>query len=392
MYYSESSVFKTKGRSNYRIPSIVTTKRGTVLAFCNDRIDTRIDHADEAHLCVRRKAAGGEWEPEVRLFAEEGWSCYIGAAVYDAVTDEIMCFFTRNAVVMIEFHDYSPEELAEIERLRIERSEKAGIEGGTFLMCSRDDGVTWEERPFVCKQKTRLYTDGRTVFDVGFTHGSAAGIQLKYGKDKGRLLCPARVQSGRYSDSEGLKRHSYNNALYSDDHGKTWISTDPVQHGTGEGTLIERGDGTILYNSRAYYYDTKRYLAESRDGGMHWGAFRTDDFLIEQRGMGCNASFLRVTAEELGTDAARLPDGAKAVTVYVGPRSENRENVSVCISFDDGATYSHVKSIHPGPSGYSSLTYSPVDGKFYLLYELGDEDPCDNGLNVAVFDLAWVLS
>ena len=104
MYYNEQILFSTPDslRSNYRIPSVITTKHGTTLAFCNDRIDTRIDHADEAHLVVRRKERGGDWEDEIRLFAQPGWSCYIGAAVYDAETDEIMCFFTRNGVVMVE--------------------------------------------------------------------------------------------------------------------------------------------------------------------------------------------------------------------------------------------------------------------------------------------------
>ncbi|MBQ8576784.1 MAG: exo-alpha-sialidase [Clostridia bacterium] len=392
MYYTEQTIFPSVDRSNYRIPSVVTTKRGTVLAFCNDRIDTRIDHADEAHLCVRRKAAGGEWEPEKRLFAQPGWSCYIGAAVYDAETDTVMCFFTRNAVVMIEFHAYSKEELDEIARLRRERSEAAGIADGTFLMCSDDDGVTWYERPLTVNAQTALQTDGKTVYDTGFTHGSAAGIQLKYGKYRGRLLCPARVASGRYSDAEGLCKHSYNNALFSDDHGMTWSSSAPVQHGTGEGTLAECGDGRILYNSRAYYRDAKRYLADSRDGGEHWDNFRIDDFLIEQKNLGCNASLLRVERNVLGEDAALLPDNADAVTIFINPRSENRENVSACVSFDDGSTWSTVKPIHPGLSGYSSLAYSETEHRFFLLYELGNEDPCDIGLNIAEFDLAWLLS
>ena len=393
MYYNEQILFDTLAdpRANYRIPSVITTKHGTTLAFCNDRRDTRIDHADEAHLVVRRKVQGGDWEDEVRLFALPGWSCYIGAAVYDAETDEIMCFFSRSGVVMVEFKEYSAEELAEIERLRRERAEAAGIEGGTFLMCSRDDGKTWTERPLHASPTT-LECDGRTVSDIGFTHGSAAGIQLTHGAYAGRLLCPARIATGRYDNAEGLCKHSYNNALYSDDHGMTWISSAPVQHGTGEGTLMECGDGTILYNSRAYYRDAKRYLATSTDGGATWGDFRTDPFLVEQKNLGCNASLLRVTRGQLGEDAALLPDGADAVTVFVNPFSENRENVSAAVSFDDGQNWVHVRRIHTGPSGYSSLTYSDRERKFCLLYELGEDDPCDLGLSVAEFDLAWLLA
>lgn len=392
MLFHEQILFDTPAnpRSNYRIPSIVTTKRGTVLAFCNDRIDTRIDHADEAHLVVRRKEADGGWEDEIRLFAQPGWSCYIGSAVYDEITDEVMCFFSRSPVVMIEFKEYTPEELAEIERLRKERSEAAGVAGGTFLMYSRDDGKTWQERPLNAKP-TELHCDGKTVYDIGSAHGSAAGIQLKKGDYAGRLLCPSRIATGRYSDMAGLNKHSYNNALYSDDHGMTWTSSAPVQHGTGEGTLIECGDGSILYNSRAYYEDAHRYLAASTDGGATWGDFRIDPFLVEQKHMGCNASLLRVERADLGAQADLLPDGCDAVTIFANPFSEQREHVSVTFSFDDGKTWSGVHRVHTGPSGYSSLTYSPAGGRFYLLYELGEDDPCDLGLSVAVFDLAWML-
>ena len=392
MLFQEQILFDTHAdpRSNYRIPSIVTTKRGTVLAFCNDRRDTRIDHADEAHLVVRRKEANGAWEDEIRLFAQPGWSCYIGAAVYDEITDEVMCFFSRSPVVMIEFKEYTPEELAEIERLRRERSEAAGVAGGTFLMYSRDDGKTWQERPLAATP-TELHCDGKTVYDIGSAHGSAAGIQLKKGPYAGRLLCPSRIASGRYSDMAGLNRHSYNNALYSDDHGMTWVSSAPVQHGTGEGTLIECGDGTILYNSRAYYEDARRYLAVSTDGGATWGDFSIDPFLVEQKYMGCNASLLRVERAALGEMASLLPEDCAAVTVFANPFSVRREHVSASVSFDDGKTWQYVRRVHTGPSGYSSLAYSENEGCFYLLYELGVDDPCDMGLSVAAFDLAWLL-
>lgn len=45
MFYTEQNIFHSMGRSNYRIPSIAVTNRGTILAFCNDRRDTLIDHA-----------------------------------------------------------------------------------------------------------------------------------------------------------------------------------------------------------------------------------------------------------------------------------------------------------------------------------------------------------
>ena len=77
--------------------------------------------------------------------------------------------------------------------------------------------------------------------------------------------------------------------------------------------------------------------------------------------------------------------------MFANPFSIKREHVSASVSFDDGKTWSCVRRVHTGPSGYSSLTYSEKEHCFYLLYELGVDDPCDLGLNVAKFDLAWLM-
>ena len=60
MYASDNLLFASGGRSNYRIPSIVVTDDGTVLAFCNDRKDTVDDHAAETVIAFARKPANGE--------------------------------------------------------------------------------------------------------------------------------------------------------------------------------------------------------------------------------------------------------------------------------------------------------------------------------------------
>lgn len=392
MFYSDTLIFPTGGRSNYRIPSIVVTKKGTVLAFCNDRKDTNADHADECDLVVCRKEKDGKWSEVTCLAGISKWSHMIGAAVYDEITDTVFCSFTRKAVRLNEFGDYSDEQRRQMEEEEKKLAQKAGLGIGHYLLESTDDGLTWVERAMEIQPTVMADAKGVVRSFEGFTHGSAAGIQLKYGKYAGRLACPARFMTDHYTTFEELQIYAFNNVLYSDDHGKTWISGDPVQPGTGEGTLIERGDGTILYNSRAYYFDQKRYLAVSEDGGATFSAFSTDDFLIEEKRMGCNASFLRVERSALPVEQAKLlPEGAEAITLFANPRAADRRNMTVCVSFDDGDTWVHTKTVRKEPSGYSSLTYSAADGHFYLLYEAGVKEYLDLGLTVGEFDLEWLL-
>lgn len=96
-----------------------------------------------------------------------------------------------------------------------------------------------------------------------------------------------------------------------------------------------KADGSILYNSRAYFKDGKRYLATSTDGGATYHDFHVDDFLLEETEMGCNASFIRVDRTEI-RDASLIPKEADGMTVFCNPRSARRENMTVCVSFDGG--------------------------------------------------------
>ena len=391
MFFSEKLIFPWGGRSNYRIPSMIVTNDGTFLAFCNDRKDTSADHASEVSLVLCKKKAGEDWGEVETLYGVEGWACTIGNAVYDCETDKAIVFFGRNPVSTDEFVKYTKEQLAEFERQREEKAKAMGIRRGSFRFESTDGGNTWTERDMVINPVEQEHWDGTTQKVTGSGHGSAHGIQLRYGEHKGRLLCPSRMSVGSYNDWPGLRKCVYNNAIYSDDHGETWQATKGVQVGTGEGTLLENSDGTITYNSRAYFQDQKRYLATSTDGGETWGDFRTDDFLIEEKNIGCNASFIRVDLEEI-KDKSMLPADAKGVTVFANPRSHTRANMCACVSFDEGKTYSHVKVIDPGFAAYSSLVWNPVTQTFCLLYEHGDKHPYNLGLSAVEFDLEWLLS
>jgi len=373
MFFTEKNIFPSGGASNYRIPSIVATNHGTLLAFCNDRRNTSSDHADEMDLVMCRKEKNGSWSEVITLGSMPGWAHFINAAVYDDITDTVFLSASRRAVMLNEFGDYTEEERRDAEKRSRESAEKAGVTLGDILLVSTDDGLTFTEQKY---NITPTKFNGGEY--IGFAHGSAPGIQLKYGKYAGRLLCPARFMTGYYTTLEGLLTYGFNNAVYSDDHGATWHSGMPVQAGTGEGTLIERADGSILYNSRAYHHDGKRYTAVSRDGGETFGEFSSDSFLKEEKGSGCNAAMLRI----------ETPQGP--LTLFSNPRADTRRNMTVCVSRDDGATWFHEKQIYRGYSAYSAMAYS--DGRICLLYETGVENAISDGLYAAEFDIEWLLS
>ena len=66
---TESLIFRSgeEGYSNYRIPSLITTKSGSLLAFCEARKDHRGDSGN-IDLVVKRSTDGGKtWSPPLMV-------------------------------------------------------------------------------------------------------------------------------------------------------------------------------------------------------------------------------------------------------------------------------------------------------------------------------------
>src|SRR5690606_12918016 len=58
--------------ASMRIPALVVTKKGTLLAFCEGRIGTSSDWSDMDMLMKRSTDGGRTWEPMVVIAPHEG--------------------------------------------------------------------------------------------------------------------------------------------------------------------------------------------------------------------------------------------------------------------------------------------------------------------------------
>lgn len=320
----------TGGYHTYRIPAVIVTPKGTLLAFCEGRKTGRSDHGD-LDLVLRRSTDNGKtWSP-MRIVYEEGGDekVTIGnpCPVVDQDTGRVWLPFCRNNDdVLVTFSD--------------------------------DDGKTWAE--------PREITD--TVKRSGwgwYATGPGVGIQLARGKHKGRLVIPC--DHGEQIDG---KRVMYSHVFYSDDHGQTWTLGGTVDRHTDECQVVELSDGTLMINMRNYWgrdgkqqaKDKMRAVATSRDGGETWENLRFDQTLIEPI---CQGSFLRYsTTEDSGPDRLLFSNPASKTT---------RHRMTVRLSNDEGKTWPVAMLLHEGPSAYSCLTVLP-DGSIGCLYEGGEND------------------
>ncbi|MCP4246528.1 MAG: exo-alpha-sialidase, partial [bacterium] len=158
--------------------------------------------------------------------------------------------------------------------------------------------------------------------------------------------------------------YNHNTAIYSDNGGKTWQTSGPVQSGTGEGTLAELSNGNIYYNSRCHMaVDHRRRISWSYDGGHMWTDWQVSDDLFEvgepfyfkygtKPSYGCNAGLVRLPLDTTG---------GKAVLLFSTPDDPGgtRVRMTVWASFDRGETWPVHRLVHESHSAYSSLAAGP---------------------------------
>lgn len=340
----------TDGYHTYRIPAVVASKKGTLLAFCEGRKSSRSDTGKIDVLLKRSEDGGSTWQPQRVLWTDDGNVCGNPAPVVDQATGEIWLLLTWNRG---EDDEHEIQEARSVDTRRV------------FVTSSRDDGLTWSKPREITK-------DVKQPHWRWYATGPVNGIQLTRAPHTGRLLIPAN-----HSDHSETNKHPYRaHVIYSDDHGQSWRLGGIEAEMTNESTVIERTDGSLLHNMRSYHGKNRRAIATSADGGASWSATTLDAALVEPV---CQASLLRYS----------WPDaGRPGIVLFSNPASTKRENLSVRASDDDAATWSNVRTVYAGPSAYSCLVVLP-DQRVGCLFECGNKNPYEK-IVLARFAVSWL--
>lgn len=334
------------GYHTYRIPALVTSSRGTVLAFCEGRRDSRGD-AGQIDLLLKRSADGGEtWSDSQVVATEPDMTCGNPCPVVETGTGTVWLPFCKN-------RSDGPESMI-----------CEGLAPRTvWLTCSRDDGVTWEEpREITSQVKDPSWT--------WYATGPGHGIQLA----SGRLVVPCDHIVGR-----DLNRHTdpyHSHVVVSDDGGRTWRIGGIVPEGTNECCVAEVEDGSLYINCRNYRGDKRRAAAWSSDGGDSFSDHAWVDELVEPI---CQASMVCLSS--------RAPRRASCV-LFANPASEARERLTVRLSDDGCRSWKVDRVLYEGPAAYSDLAVTD-DLEILCLYERGTETAYEH-LTLARFDVDWL--
>lgn len=342
------------GYHTYRIPALIVTDEGTVLAFCEGRKSGRADSGD-IDLLLRRSTDGGRsWGPTQVVWDDGANTCGNPCPVVDRTTGTIWLPMTWN---------HGQDNESEIKK-------NTGMDTRrVFVTSSRDDGRTWASPREITDEAKR--PEWRW-----YATGPGVGIQRRQGPWKGRLVIPCDHSVVSPAVPDGYNSH----VIFSDDHGKSWRLGGTISPAVNECQVVELADGTLMINMRNYDRSQKtRAIATSTDGGLTWSEVRHDPALVEPI---CQASFLRYTI--------RPPDDRNRL-LFSNPghgQRGKRQDMTVRMSLDEGQTWPIRRVLWPGPAAYSCLTVLPGD-RIGCLFEAGQSHPYER-IVLAGFGLDWL--
>ncbi|MGW5133903.1 sialidase family protein [Streptomyces sp. NPDC004135] len=338
---TETSVPFRAGREGYasfRIPAVVATGTGTLLAFCEGRVGSRDDFGNIDIVLKRSTDGGRTWGP-LQVAARNGDALAGNPAPVVLGTGRVLLVHVRNAARATED--------------AIRRGRVAAVDGRrVWVRHSDDEGLTWS----AAREITR-----ETKKPQWRWYATTPGHAIRLGT--GRIVVPANHSlppTGTDNGTEG--RYDGGHCLLSDDDGATWrigyVDDNPDGHvNANETTAAELPDGRVYFNTRNDSPSPgTRADAHSADGGRSLvKPFRPQAGLTAPV---CQAAVLQL----------RDPD----VLLYSGPADPGfRALMTIRASTDGGTTWRPAHTVDGLPAAYSDLVRVDPD-TVGLLYETGD--------------------
>lgn len=317
------------GNSNlgihYRIPSVISTDSGTLIAFTEKR-ETPNDPGHWGHpisiVYKISKDFGSTWGEERIIDSDPKYDFSNPRAIWYSKDKSIILAYTR-------WSDKCGQSCA-----------KGEWENNILYRRSTDDGWTWSNSQVIDVKRNDM---------LSINSGPGTGLELS----NGRLIFPAIA---RVKDDTGNPQYR-TFSIFSND-GIVWEAGELAPFaGATEGDLIELKDGRILLTSRNDGPSSEnRIFMISSDGGIYWE---------EYGALSNGVQAARVDASMI------LIDDCVLLSIPLGnpaPTGLGRENLGVWRSCDNGLTFRAPKQIVSGFSAYSTMIHLD-NGEIGIIYE-----------------------
>ena len=313
------------GVAAYRIPGLVTTPKGTLIAVYDVRYANSYDLQADIDVGMSRSTDGGRtWEP-MRLVLDMGeWGGRPQAE--NGVGDpSVLADPNTGRIYVLGTWTHG------IPGQRAWTSVGQGMEPGEtaqlMMTVSDDDGLSWSAP----RNLTAQIKQPEWYFTF---QGPGRGIVMA----DGTLVFPMQFINTEKIPSSTI--------MLSRDGGETWEMGTPARSNTTESQVAEIEPGVLMLSMRDNR-GTGRAVYVTTDFGRTWTPHESDGQLVEPV---CMASLLKVKAADnaLGQDILLFSNPADA---------KARKNITIQMSLDGGKTWMRKCLLDEGTGwGYSCLT------------------------------------
>ncbi len=313
------SVFKsgTEGYNTFRIPAIIKSPNGDLLAFCEGRLQGSADFGNINIVMKRSTDNGVTWSSIYTIVDYDSLQSGNPATVVDLLDPD---FQSGRIFLFYNTGNNHENEIRKGNGLR-----------EAWYKSSTDNGLTWSDPVNITKMVHRpkqpninpeynFDEDWRTIAN---TPGHA--IQFRSGKFKGRIYVAANHSEG--GPKENFKDY-FAHGYYSDDHAKSFRISENVKiPGSNESAAALLSDGSLMLNSRNQSGDVKaRIVSISRDGGASWDTSYFDYNLPDPV---CQGSLLSIET-----------NNGKNILAFCNPADTIRRNkLTLRLSYDDAKSW-----------------------------------------------------
>jgi sialidase-1 len=318
----------TDGYKSFRIPAIISLSNGNLLAFCEGRVKGANDFGNIDIVMKRSTDKGKTWSA-LQLVADYGDLQVSGPAPVVDLTDPA---YPKGKIFL--FYNLGNKPEGEV------------IKGKGIKYCmyktSIDMGVTWSEQIDITEQVHRPLqpaVDAKYNFKEDwryYANTPGHAMQFQTGKYKGRIFVAANHSAGEQQARGG---HYLAHGYYTDDHGKTFKIGNSLNFpGSNESTAAELSNDRLMMNSRNQRGDIRaRIVSISSNGGASWDTTYFDKTLIDPV---CEGAILNIGKKK-----------GKNILAFCNAASTNqRDNLTLRISFDEGKTWVKNFPVYKGPA------------------------------------------
>ncbi len=375
-------------------PSYVVTSRGTLLAFCQGRIQNAEDNEPKVILMNTSYDYGKTWEG-VRVLSVPMNHFAISAYTSPLESGERVSFLTCVGLrVTKDYYNHDYERMKNETGIDLERvgGDKAAV---LCRYMSDDDGVTWQMETLT-GAKTPLFKSYDGYIPVFFnTIGQVHKIEQ--GPFKGRYIIGGPVYAVPPGEpvTSDFRNHpsTGSGVIYSDDLGETWKMDGMISDYLGnEASAVSIREGKELFMIRRYMDDRQldanapqssvipergeRIAHTSADGGASWSF----PFLLDMSSVRCHGTLARVNDRLYFS----IPEGIGDLEKETW--DADRVNGAIYYSDDEGETW-NFKIVEKSYFSYSTVG-KLADGYMITFYSRGGHG--DKGIGYKIFTDKWL--